>query len=78
MSRPAVESAMRRHGIDRHLHTTSRSRTARRADAIAHRFGYNTIDDYLSARRNEGLSWKRIARECGEAETWVRRRAGLC
>ncbi|MCH6166755.1 MucR family transcriptional regulator [Pseudonocardia alaniniphila] len=78
MSRPAVESAMRRHGIDRHLHATSRSRTQRRADAIAHRFGFDSIDDYLSARRAEGLSWKRIAHECDEAETWVRRRAGLC
>jgi hypothetical protein len=78
MSRPAVESAMRRHRIDRHLHVTSRSRAERRAQAIAFRFGFAGITDYLSARRAEGLSWQRIARECGEAETWVRRRAGLC
>jgi lambda repressor-like predicted transcriptional regulator len=78
LSRQAVESAMRRHGIDRQLHATARSRIDRRARAVAVRFGFDDLAGYLAARRAAGLSWHRIAQECGEPETWVRRRAGLC
>lgn len=78
MSRYAVESALRRHGIDKRRFASARARTQHRARAVAARFGFPDLAAYLAARRAAGSSWQRIARECGEPETWLRRRAGLC
>ena len=75
MSRQAVGSALTRHGVDRTAHATSRGRLEHRVATVASRFGFLTLDDYLADRRAAGHSWQRIARECGQPETWVRRRA---
>lgn len=76
-SRSAVESALRRHGIERLPHAASRAGRDVRADAVAARFGFADVGGYFADRRADGMSWRAIAAECGQPATWVRRRAGL-
>ncbi|TDV48043.1 MucR family transcriptional regulator [Actinophytocola oryzae] len=76
-SRAAVESALRRHGVARHPHATTRARRDERAQAVTARFGFACLEDYFADRRAAGMSWRAIAAECGQPPTWVRRRAGL-
>ena len=77
LSRSAVESALRRHGIERLSHATSRAGRDTRADGVAARFGFADLASYFTDRRAGGMSWRAIATECGQPATWVRRRAGL-
>lgn len=76
-SRAAVESALRRHDVSRNPHATTRARRAERTQAIITRFGFTCLDAYFADRRAAGMSWRAIAVECGQPQTWVRRRAGL-
>lgn len=76
-SRAAVESALRRHRVDRHPHASTRAQREERVHAITIRFGFARLEDYLTDRRAAGMSWRAIATECGQPQTWVRRRAGL-
>ncbi|TCK25802.1 hypothetical protein [Pseudonocardia endophytica] len=77
VSRPSVDAAMTRHGVPVTVHAAVRRRTEERAAAVATDFGYACLADYLHARRSVGLSWRRIAHECGQPATWLRRRSGL-
>lgn len=77
LSRSAVESAFRRHGIDRKPHATTRAIRDERAHTIAAKFGFPALADYLANRREAGMSWRAIADECQAPTTWIRRRAGL-
>ncbi|HEX4356057.1 MAG TPA: hypothetical protein VH141_00940 [Pseudonocardia sp.] len=77
LSPGTVQAALDRHGVAWVPHAATRSECVRRASAVADRFGYPDIGDYLIARRAAGLSWRSIAAECGEPATWLRRRAGL-
>jgi hypothetical protein len=77
LPRGAVEAALTRHGIQRVPHATSRARRDERAATVAARFGHPDIAAYLTERRAAGLSWQAIADECGQPQTWVRRRAGV-
>ncbi|MEV4313735.1 hypothetical protein [Actinocrispum sp. NPDC049592] len=76
-SRNAVESALARHGLQQTAHATKRKVRDERAAALASRFGFPGIDSYLADRRAAGMSWRAIARESGQPETWIRRRAGV-
>lgn len=76
LPRGAVESALARHGIDRVSHATARARRDDRAAAVAACCGFGDIAAYLADRRAAGHSWQAIADECGQPQTWVRRRAG--
>lgn len=76
LSRSAVATALRRHGIARTAHASARAGCAARAEAVAARFGFADVADYLADRRHAGHSWRAIAAECGQPQTWVRRRAG--
>lgn len=77
LSRTAIESALRRHGITRQPHATLRANREERTNAVATRFGFTRLEYYLADRRAAGMSWRAIAAECGQPQTWVRRRAGL-
>jgi lambda repressor-like predicted transcriptional regulator len=77
LPRGTVEAALARHGIRRVPHAASRARRDERAAAVAARFGQPDIGSYLADRRGAGMSWQAIADECGQPQTWVRRRAGL-
>ncbi|MFC0107467.1 hypothetical protein [Kibdelosporangium aridum] len=74
-SRKAVESALARHGLTRRPHARKRNALRQRADAVADRFGFADIAAYLADRRAAGWSWQAIAREAGQPQTWIRRRA---
>lgn len=77
VSRGAVQTAMRRHGVPVTAHATSRAAQGERAAEVAARFGFPDIAGYLADRRAAGRSWRVIAAECGRPATWVRRQAGL-
>lgn len=77
MTPGAVETALRRHGIERTAHAAARARCADRAVAVAARFGFADVRSYLDDRRAAGLTWRAIAAECDQPASWVRRRAGL-
>ncbi|HEX6343830.1 MucR family transcriptional regulator [Umezawaea sp.] len=77
LSRTAVRTALARHGVTRVPHATSRRHVQDRAASVAARFGFADVAAYLADRRAADLSWKAIAAECGQSESWVRRRAGL-
>jgi hypothetical protein len=77
LSRATVEAALSRHGIEPVPHASSRARRDERAAAVAARFGQPDIAAYVADRRAAGMSWQAIADECGQPQTWVRRRAGL-
>jgi lambda repressor-like predicted transcriptional regulator len=76
-SRTAVESALRRHQVTRNPHATTRAKREGRTQLIIARFGFTCLDAYFADRRAGGMSWRAIAAECGQPQTWVRRRAGL-
>jgi ROS/MUCR transcriptional regulator protein len=71
----AVESAMRRHGLARVAHAAQRHAAAQRAARVAAGLGFDTITDYVTARRAAGWTWSAIAAESGQPQTWLRRRA---
>lgn len=77
LSRAAIESALGRHHITRQPHAATRASREERTDAVATRFGFACLDEYLTDRRGAGMSWRAIAAECGQPQTWIRRRAGL-
>jgi lambda repressor-like predicted transcriptional regulator len=77
LSRAAIESALRRHHIPRQAHAKTRASREERTSAVATRFGFTHLDDYLTNRRAAGMSWRAIAAECDQPQTWIRRRAGL-
>jgi hypothetical protein len=74
-SRESVEGALRRHGITRTVHADKRHTAVMRDEAVAARFGYTSLADYVRARRTQGLTWKAIAGECALPESTLRRRA---
>ena len=47
----AVESALRRHGLDRVAHAATRHAAGERAGQVAARLGYDRLDGYLRERR---------------------------
>jgi lambda repressor-like predicted transcriptional regulator len=75
LSYHAVESALRRHGLARVAHAAQRHTAQQRADRVAAGLGFDSITDYLSARRGAGWTWSAIAAESGQPPTWLRRRA---
>ncbi|MCS7475512.1 MucR family transcriptional regulator [Umezawaea endophytica] len=77
LSRTSVRTALTRHGLTPVSHAAARRGLRDRADAVATRFGFADVTEYLADRRAAGLSWKAIAAECGQSQSWVRRRAGL-
>lgn len=77
LSRGAVQTALRRHGVPVTAHAAVRGRQRDSAAEIAARWGFADLDAYLTDRRAAGLSWRAIAAECGRPATWVRRQAGF-
>ena len=57
----AVESALRRHGLDRVAHVSTRRAAAERAAQVAAGLGYGSLGEYLGQRRAAGWTW-RLAR----------------
>jgi ROS/MUCR transcriptional regulator protein len=73
ISRHALEAALRRRGLTPVAHAAKRHAAGQRAAAVASRLGYPSMTDYVKARRADGLTWRAIAAEAGEPQTWLRR-----
>ena len=71
----AIESALRRHGLDRVAHVAARHAAGERAAQVAARLGYDRISLYLRERRASGWTWRAMAAESGQPESWLRRQA---
>lgn len=75
LSHHAVAGALRRHGLATVPHVRKRSEASRRAAEVAARLGHADIGAYISSRRAKGWTWRAIAAESGQPETWLRRHA---
>lgn len=75
VSHHGVEAALLRHGLARTPHAAKRHAASQRAADLAARLGYPTIASYISDRRAAGSTWKAIAAESGQPQTWLRRHA---
>ena len=71
----AIESALRRHGLDQVAHVGTRHAAGERAAQVAAGLGYDTIGRYLRERRAAGWTWRAMAAESGQPESWLRRQA---
>jgi hypothetical protein len=70
-----VESALRRHGLEIVAHAAKRHAARQRAADVAAGLGYATMAGYIRRRRADGWTWKAIAAESGQPQTWLRRQA---
>jgi len=68
-----VTAALNRHGLTPVLHASKRHAAAKRAAEVADRLGYPSIADYVRSCQAEGMSWRAIAAESGQPQTWLRR-----
>jgi protein-disulfide isomerase-like protein with CxxC motif len=71
----AVESALRRHGLDRVAHADKRHAAQQRAARVAAALGFETVAAYVAQRRSAGWTWQAMATESGQPQTWLRRHA---
>jgi hypothetical protein len=71
----AVESALRRHGLDRVAHAATRHAADERAAQVAAGLGVDSLGEYLRQRRAAGRTWRALAAESGQPESWLRRQA---
>ena len=74
VSHHAVEAALQRHGVSRMPHAAKRHEARQRSVQVAARLGYPTIVSYITDRRASGWTWKAVAAESGQPQTWLRRR----
>jgi hypothetical protein len=72
-SRHAVQAALREQGVAVVAHAAKRHAADERAASVAAGLGFACVGDYLSQRRAQGLTWRAIAAESGEPQTWLRR-----
>ncbi len=70
-----VESALRRHGLEIVAHAAKRHAAQQRAADVAAALGYATMAGCIRRRRADGWTWKAIAAESGQPQTWLRRQA---
>jgi hypothetical protein len=70
-----VESALRRHGLEIVAHAAKRHAAQQRAADVAAALGYATVAGYIRRRRADGWTWRAIAAESGQPQTWLRRQA---
>jgi len=75
LSRHAVESALRRHGLTREAHAAARHAARRRAARVAAALGYPDVAAYVDERRSQGCTWAVISGESGQPQGWLRRHA---
>ncbi len=75
MSHHAVTAALRRHGLASVAHAAKRHEALQRAADVAAGLGYADVAGYIGDRRSAGWTWRAIAAESGQPESWLRRRA---
>jgi ROS/MUCR transcriptional regulator protein len=72
----AAKSALQRHAVAVSPHMTKRRGAELRRQEAAIALGAPTIADYVRSRRTLGWTWREIASESGQPQTWLRRQAG--
>lgn len=75
LSFPAVKSAFARHGLQTASHAASRHAAQRRADEVAAALGVGSVSEFIEQRRAQGWTWRQLAAESGQPQTWLRRHA---
>ena len=70
----AVRSALRRHGLAAQPHAERRHEARERESAVAAAAGFASVAGYVAGRREAGWTWAAIAAECGQPQSWLRRR----
>jgi AraC-like DNA-binding protein len=75
VSHHAVQSALRRHGLDWAAHAAKRELARQRSAAVAAALGFGTVAGYIGERRAAGWTWRAMAAESGQPESWLRRQA---
>jgi len=75
LSRHAVGSALRRHGLAPAAHAAKRHAASERAAGVAARLGFGSIADYILERRAAGWTWRAMSAESGQPQSWLRRQA---
>lgn len=75
VSHHAVASALSRHGLARTAHAAKRHSASQRAATVAASLGYGSIAQYVADRRAAGLTWRAMAEESGQPQSWLRRQA---
>jgi ROS/MUCR transcriptional regulator protein len=73
VSHHAVAAALRRHAIAPVAHARKRNDARERAADVAAQFGYPDIATYIDDRRSASWTWRAIAAESGQPQTWLRR-----
>jgi hypothetical protein len=76
VSNHAVETALRRHGLARVAHADKRHTASQRAAQVAASLGFDCITGYVTQRRAAGWTWRAMAAESGQPQSWLRRAAG--
>jgi lambda repressor-like predicted transcriptional regulator len=76
MSNHAVATALRRHGLAMVAHAGKRHSAGQRAAQVAASMGFDCIADYVTQRRAAGWTWRAMAAESGQPQSWLRRAAG--
>jgi predicted kinase len=75
VSNHAVGTALRRHGLSSVAHADKRHSAAQRAARVAADLGFDCIADYVTERRAAGRTWRELAAESGQPQSWLRRAA---
>jgi hypothetical protein len=70
-----VKAALDRHGIVASAHVTKRHLADRRAEQVAAALGVDSIADYVRQAQRLGWTWRKMAAQSGQPETWLRRHA---
>jgi hypothetical protein len=73
LTRRAVASALRRHGLAQTAHASKRHAAGQRAAQVAAALGFDSIAGYIGDRRGAGWTWRAIAEESGQPSSWLRR-----
>ena len=73
LSHHAVESSLRRHGLQRMAHAAKRHAARERATQVAAGLGFGRIADYVGDRRAAGWTWRAMSAESGQPQSWLRR-----
>jgi len=75
LTRHAVETSLRRHGLVPVAHAAKRHAASQRAAQVAARLGFDSMASYVAERRGAGWTRHAMAEECAQPPSWLRRQA---
>lgn len=69
----AVKAALQRHGLEVRSHAAKRHAAQLRRQEVAARLGVDSIADFVERGLGQGRTWREMAEESGQPQTWLRR-----